>query len=95
MFGVFTQMFGVCEFGQQLSGAFEEINDVYDQFVWYKFPCKVQQVLPTLIMIAQQPVELHVFGSISCDRITLKNVSKIFIFYEKKTKIQSIFFTFT
>lgn len=43
------------------------------------FPYKAQQLLPMLFIFAQRPVELHVFGSISCDRITLKNVGEMFI----------------
>lgn len=78
IFWSFSAIFGVCEFGKSLTGSFEEINDIYHQFAWYRFPFKAQQMLITLLVIAQEPIELHVFGSISCGRITLKNVSKIF-----------------
>lgn len=76
MFWSFAGIFGTCEFGQRLSGTFEEINDVYDQFDWYLFPCDVQRILTFLRVVAQNPIELHVIGSVSCGRITLKNVSK-------------------
>lgn len=75
IFWSFAIIFGVCEFGEKLSEAFEQINDVYDQFAWYLLPFDVQHMLSTLIMIAQKPIELRVFGSISCTRITFRKVS--------------------
>lgn len=98
MFYLFAPIVGVCEFGEHLYGTFEEINAVYNQFTWYLFPYNVQQVLPVLLMAAQNPIELRVFGSIACGRITLKNVSILFLF-EIKLKMVSfrllpIFFFF-
>lgn len=78
MFWSLAAIIGVCEFGSQLSGRFVEINHVYDQFVWYLFPFNIQRILPNLITYAQKPVELSVYGTISCDRITLKSVCIIF-----------------
>lgn len=77
MFWSFVIIFGVCEFGEKLSGTFEEINDVYDQFAWYSLPYDVQRILSTLVAVAQKPFEIRVFGSILCDRITFKKVSEI------------------
>lgn len=76
MFWGFAGIFGVCEFGERMCGSFDGINDIYHQFAWYLFPWKAQQMVTMLIIVAQEPVELHVFGSISCGRITFKNVSK-------------------
>lgn len=85
----FVVIFGVCEFGERLCGTFNGINYVYDEISWYFFPCKAQKMLPILMNVAQSPVELHVFGSISCGRITLKSVSRtIIFFYKKKIKIK-------
>lgn len=70
----FAGIFGVCEFGERLRASFEGINDVCEQLSWYLFPYKTQQMLITLITVAQNSVELRVFGNISCGRITLKNV---------------------
>lgn len=87
IFWSFVVIFGVCEFGDRLSGTFNEINYVYDELSWYLLPCKIQQTLIILMVFAQKPVQLHVFGtwfgSISCDRITLKSVSKTFMFHLK------------
>lgn len=72
----FAIIFSVCEFGEGLSGTFGEINYLYDQFAWYLFPNDVQHMLSTLMIFAQRPIELRVFGSVSCERITFKKVRK-------------------
>lgn len=59
-----------------MSGTFAEINDVYDQFAWYLIPCKAQHMLMILLIVVEKPVELRVFGSNTCGRITFKNVSE-------------------
>lgn len=75
MLWVFFAIFGICEFGERLTGGFEKINAMYNQFAWYLFPSKAQQMLTVLIMAAQEPIELQIFGSISCGRITFQNVN--------------------
>lgn len=75
MFWSFLIIFIVCEFGERLSYTFDEIIDAYEQFRWYLFPRKVQHMQPILLSVAQRPVKVNVFGSISCGRITLRDVS--------------------
>lgn len=85
MFWTFAAIFGVCEFGERLSATANGINDVYDQFAWYSFPWDVQQNITILIIFAQKPVSLRVVGSVSCGRITFKNVGRTFeIFLQNK-----------
>lgn len=91
LFDSFALVFGVCELGERLSETFEEINGVYDQFAWYLFPSKVQHILTTLLMFAQKPVELRIFGSISCARITFKNVSNFLYLFFACLKINFFF----
>ena len=64
----------ICELGQQLSNAFEEIGDKIEDFDWYTFPLEIQRYLPNLLMAAQQAVVLECFGSISGSRDTFKKV---------------------
>ena len=45
----------VCEFGQHLTDAFNEINDLIVTFDWHLFPHKLQQMLPVILMVAQLP----------------------------------------
>lgn len=82
----------ICEFGERLNDSSERIRDVFDRLAWYLFPCDVQHKLANLIMAAHRPFELYVFGSISCSRSTLKNVSESFYKpdFELKLKTQSI-----
>lgn len=84
MLWVFVLIFGICEFGERLNkSSSEEINYTFEQSAWYLFPRDVQSVLPFLIMVAQKPVDLDVFGSISCSRITFKKVFNFFYFPKK------------
>lgn len=63
-----------CELGQRGSNAFDEILDEFDGFNWYKFPLETQRLLPMLIAEAQLPVEVEVFGSITCCRYVMQTV---------------------
>lgn len=73
----FGVVFIICELGQRLTDAFEEINDEIDRFEWYLFPSEIQRMLPTIMISAQQPVVLECFGSIAGSRETFKRVSLI------------------
>lgn len=64
----------ICELGQRLTNAFEEIGDVIDEFEWNLFSLEIQKILPTILMVVQQPVELRYFGSTSGLRETFKKV---------------------
>lgn len=64
-----------CEFGQRVSNAFEDIHDGIIRFEWYMFPLKIQQLLPTMIIVTRHQVSVKVFGNISCVRATFKTVS--------------------
>ena len=70
----FGMAFVVCEFGQRLTDAFNEINDSIETFDWYLFPLELQQMLSIILMVTQQPVELKCFGSISSARENSKKV---------------------
>lgn len=65
----------ICELGQRLADAFEQINDEINKFDWYLFPPQVQRLLPIIMIATQQEVELECFGSISGTRETFKRVS--------------------
>lgn len=71
-------IFVACELGQRMSDAFEEICDLIGKFSWYSFPDKLKNNLTTIIIVAQQPVEIECFGSITCSRFSFKNVSWLF-----------------
>ena len=71
----FAMVFIACEIGQRMNDAFDKIDFTIDQSDWYLFPIGVQRMLPTIIAVAQQPVSLECFGSITCTREVFKNVS--------------------
>lgn len=72
---VFGIAFVICEIGQRLSDLFNQIFETIDTFNWYLFPTRVQRMLPTILIIARQPVEVKVIGSTSPNRNSLKRVS--------------------
>lgn len=44
---------------------------------WYRFPIKLQKMLPIILIDAQQLVALDCFGSITCSREVFKQVREI------------------
>lgn len=67
-------IFVACELGQRISDAFEEICDMIEKFNWYSFPDELKTNLTTILIVAQQPVEIECFGSIACSRFSFKKV---------------------
>lgn len=65
----------VCEIGQQISNAYDDIDDIINQLDWYLFPYQIQRMLPMVFINSQESVTLQCFGSISCDRDNSKKVS--------------------
>lgn len=65
----------ICETGQRLSNAFEELGERIKTFDWYVFPLEIQRMLPVLLMAAHQEIVLECFGSIAGTRQTFKKVS--------------------
>lgn len=86
VFYAFGSLFLVCDLGQRLSNAYDEIDFVINQLDWYQFPDEIRQVWPIIINMVQQSVEIRCFGSVSCNRETLKKVS---LWMEKGFKIRS------
>lgn len=65
----------ICEFGQRMTNAFEQIDNKTGKFKWYLFPRKLQRMLLIILIKTQQPVELRCFGSVSATRENSKKVS--------------------
>lgn len=77
LFGSFVCVFGICEFGERVCIAFDEINTKLDQLRWYLLPHKTQTMLLIISIFAQKPIRFNIFGSVSCNRETFKDVSSI------------------
>lgn len=71
----FAFVFVLCEFGQNVSNAFIEIDDEIGQVDWYLFSMHTQKLLIILMIVTQKPVGLNVYGDIWCDREDFKKVS--------------------
>lgn len=74
----FGVVVAICELGQRLTNAFEEINDEIWQMDWYLFPSQIQRMLPTIMNLTQKKVAFKCFGSIAGSRETFKKVSSTF-----------------
>lgn len=71
----FCALIFTCEMCQHASDEFSKINEAVEQLNWYLYPKEIKQMLPTLMIMVQQPLELKCFGSLSCCRETDKKVS--------------------
>lgn len=71
----FAELFVFCEFGEQISIRFEDLNNEICKFDWYLLPIEMQQTMQIIIMTTQQPVQLVGFGNIVCCRQTFKRVT--------------------
>lgn len=75
LFWAFTLVSLSCELSARMSNEFDEIAVRIYQFKWYLFPIEMRQMLPTIMLSAQQWVGFSCFGSIPCDRETFKKVN--------------------
>lgn len=71
----FGLLFSYCEFGEQVSSAFELLYDDIYYFDWHLFPLDLQLTWNIMLFSAQQPVQLVGFGNIACNRESFKRVS--------------------
>lgn len=75
-----------CEIGQRHSNAYEEVNDIIDQFGWHLFPMKIERILPIIMINTQKPSEIMCFRSIPCLRATFRSVK--FCLYNPQYRTQ-------
>lgn len=68
-------VYSACEIGQQVSNAFDEINDEIDLLDWYLYPIEIQRMLVPIMIYAQKPAVVNFFGSVECSREQVKKVS--------------------
>lgn len=70
----------VCDLTQRSSDYFIDIYDTMLQWNWYLFQHDVQRLLPLILIVVQQPVELECFGGIACNRELAKRVSAFYAY---------------
>lgn len=71
----YGQISVLCFYGQYLIDSYEQLNDSIIFSDWYKYPIGLQKILHMMIAATQYPVEIKGFGSSSCTREILKEVS--------------------
>lgn len=76
MFWSFSLIFFYCEFGENISGQFDELIDVIYQFKWYSYPVKMQRMIPIILKGTQHPIVLRGFGNVMCKRFMFKQVKQ-------------------
>lgn len=74
VFYAFVVVFITCELGERLMSEFSDIANVIGQFDWYLLPPEVQKTLPTIIINAQQAVNIECFGSMNTCRESFQQV---------------------
>lgn len=76
IFWSFCTIFYWCETGEIITNGFDEIGEQIWQCEWYKFPDKLQRVMPTVINGIQQPVIITGFANLKLTRQSFKQVKK-------------------
>lgn len=71
----FGTLFFACETGQRLTNGFDEINELFNRLDRYRFPDEIKRMPTTILINSHEPVELLYFGSHSCSRETMEEVS--------------------
>ena len=74
VFYSFLFVFISCELCERLMGEYDDIGYVICQFDWYLLPIKIQKTLPTIIINAQQAVDIQCFGSTNANRESFQKV---------------------
>ena len=72
----FGAVFIASELGQRVNNAFNSIHLRIEQFSWCFLPVEIKRILPMIICVAQEPVELECSGSISLSREVFKKASQ-------------------
>lgn len=61
--------------GQSLTNASEEIIKEFELLGWYLFPIEAQRLLPTILIIVQEPIAVGCFGIIVASRDQFKKAN--------------------
>lgn len=70
----FGLIFIYCEIGNNISVQFGAINDALYDLDWNTFPVEIGRMMPTILIVSQQPQQLTAFGGTQSSRDTFKRV---------------------
>lgn len=71
---VFGIIFIECEIGHHLSSEFDSINDAVYELDWNSYPDNIKRMMPIILQVTLEPVELSAYGNYACSRETFKRV---------------------
>lgn len=74
MFWAYVLMYFLCEFGENVTKEFNNLDDTFFELNWYLFPFEIQRRLPITIAAIQQPVVLEGFVNCAFTREAFKKV---------------------
>lgn len=74
----YVTTFIFCYFGEKITTAFANIHDSMYQCDWSSFPIKIRKYMPTMLIIANQPVCMKGFANFNCTLTTYQKVTYIF-----------------
>lgn len=63
-------------FGEDVIGAFAELNDEIFHMSWYLCPVNLQRYIVVMAAMAEKPVLMRGFATLNCSRQTFKQVGK-------------------
>lgn len=64
-----------CELGERTNEMFGAIDDTFNETDWYLYPIEVQRMLSAVMIVAQKPIYVELFGSVTASRETFRQVS--------------------
>lgn len=70
----FGLVFVCCELGEQITANFDEFDNTISEMDWYLFSSATQRMMPTILMVTQQPVSFFGYGNVPATRDTFKKV---------------------
>lgn len=74
MFWSFAANFLFCEFDENVTSSFNELNGVICQSEWYSFPNDIQRMPPIIMMTSRKTNILQSFGGVALTREVFKTV---------------------
>lgn len=74
-FWSFSLIYLACEFGEQMTTHFENLEETYCQCHWYLFSLEMQRMFIAVLANVQQPIVVRSFGTNTpCTRAIFKKV---------------------
>lgn len=75
VFDVIIAVGTACELGERTNEMFGAIDDTFNETDWYLYPIEVQRMLSAVMIVAQKPIYVELFGSVTASRETFRQAS--------------------